>query len=387
MSEQMIIGEAIADKATFKWELKNFSEIFRTSEVSKKIESPKFKVLINDRVTEWTLVLYPKGSVKSSAKCSSLLVKCCSEIDTYVNMIFNFKSQKCIMNKNRQVIFDYNIFRQCTLMGAIYLNQEIVLGAKDASLFTGNLTIEWEIILDKTREYEEKMKNGKVEEFNDFKMLFKNEKLSDFTFLIKDANNSQHKLHAHKYILAKKSNVFAAMFRHDTLDNRNNHVHLEDISLNTMIHVLRYIYCGQIFFRDVSINFRVNSDFTQILDVLKVADKYALDGLKKECEDKVYSDLELENAIEVLAVADQCSATLKNKAMKLIVENIELLKKSEFNNLTKLRQEIVVEVFQNIASEVENLKCHNSSLEVRPRARRVTKRCRYYSDSDEITLS
>ena len=354
MSEQIpVVGAAKLEKATCKWEIKNFSKVFCSSnELSKKIQSPKFEVIINGRLTEWKLGL--ARYTDSKPNFATLYAKYCTEGEAYVNMSFTFV--RTINNKigtSAAIFIGYFVFRKDALST---IDVDVVSRNVDS------LTIVWEIILDKTRDYDEKIKNGRVEDFDfqDYSMLYNNKRLSDVILMVKDGE-SQGKFYAHKHILAKRSSVFKAMFRHQgMLENKTNKINIVDSSQRAMIHMLRYIYCD-VFVPHASYP---DEDFTEILEVLKVADKYALDVLKIACEIKICRNLKLEHAIKVLAVSDQCSntTTLKAQAVDLIANNVDILKGQEFETLTELHPQVVAEIFKQISSNVKETKRLNSSL-------------------------
>ena len=161
-------------------------------------------------------------------------------------------------------------------------------------------------------------------------------------------------LHAHKYILSKKSSVFCAMFRHDTIENRTGRIMIKDISIRAMKEVLRHIYTGNVPFCDENPS-----------DILMAADKYDLNILKEGCESRICDNLKLDNAIELLAVADQCQAPkLKTKAMKLIIDNADVIvEKPEFDTFANLHPLIVSDIFRRLAYKVKKLEYLNSQLQ------------------------
>ena len=130
-----------------------------------------------------------------------------------------------------------------------FIEYNYLFDNKEDLLPGDKLTLRCEIFLDKIEEYYEKIEKGRVEDFDDFGMLLFNEKLSDVTISVSDDNR---KFHAHKYVLAKKSEVFAAMFAHDMLENENNLVNIEDVPYKTMKSMLLYyIYIGKLLIFDI----------------------------------------------------------------------------------------------------------------------------------------
>jgi speckle-type POZ protein len=80
---------------------------------------------------------------------------------------------------------------------------------------------------------------------------------------------------AHKIILATRSEVFAAMFKHPTKENSNNQVKIEDIEPEVFDQLLRFIYTGRVSTATME---------SMVANLFIAADKYLLGELKKECE-------------------------------------------------------------------------------------------------------
>jgi len=75
----------------------------------------------------------------------------------------------------------------------------------------------------------------------DYESLLKSGKASDVDLIFGDKH-----LKAHKAILIARSPIFAAMFEHDTIENRTGKVKIEDIDQETFEELLHYIYSGKI---------------------------------------------------------------------------------------------------------------------------------------------
>ena len=80
---------------------------------------------------------------------------------------------------------------------------------------------------------------------------------------------------AHKIILATRSEVFAAMFKHPTKENSNNQVKIEDIEPEVFDQLLYFIYTGRVSTATME---------SMAANLFIAADKYLLGELKKECE-------------------------------------------------------------------------------------------------------
>ena len=75
--------------------------------------------------------------------------------------------------------------------------------------------------------------------------------------------------HCHKFMLARKSDVFDAMFSHEFSEKHDNKVVIEDLEAEAVLEMLRFIYQGKVQQME-----RVNKS------VLFAADKYNIVELK-----------------------------------------------------------------------------------------------------------
>ncbi|XP_065207183.1 speckle-type POZ protein B-like isoform X2 [Planococcus citri] len=97
---------------------------------------------------------------------------------------------------------------------------------------------------------------------------------------------------AHKLILSARSPVFAAMFKHNMLENQLNEVKISDINPEVFEEFLRFLYSDKI------------SDLRMARDLLVAAEKYNVDSLKLLCEEIMVRDLSAKNATDFLVLAD-----------------------------------------------------------------------------------
>ncbi|KFP78571.1 SPOP protein, partial [Atrichornis clamosus] len=112
----------------------------------------------------------------------------------------------------------------------------------------------------------------------------------------------------HKAILAARSPVFSAMFEHEMEESKKNRVEINDVEPEVFKEMMCFIYTGK------APNLDKMAD-----DLLAAADKYALERLKVMCEDALCSNLSVENAAEILILADLHSADqLKTQAVDFI---------------------------------------------------------------------
>jgi speckle-type POZ protein len=114
---------------------------------------------------------------------------------------------------------------------------------------------------------------------------------------------------AHKLILAARSEVFAAMFKHPMKENSTNQIKIEDIKPEVFQELLRFIYTGRVSSATME---------TMAVGLLIAANKYMLIGLKNKCENYLLHDMSPENCIELLLNSNllNSSEQLKKEAAK-----------------------------------------------------------------------
>jgi speckle-type POZ protein len=110
------------------------------------------------------------------------------------------------------------------------------------------------------------------------------------------------------FISIARSKVFAAMFSNKMLESSMNTVEIPDFDEEIVEGMLEYMYTGQ-----------VESLPEKAPDLLQIAEKYDLPGLKDECEHTMAENLSVETAAEVLLMAHLYSANvLKPKVIDFI---------------------------------------------------------------------
>ncbi|KAK0081949.1 hypothetical protein PV325_011344 [Microctonus aethiopoides] len=136
---------------------------------------------------------------------------------------------------------------------------------------------------------------------------------ADVKFIIDD-----REINAHKDILMARSEVFAAMFSHDMKYLNNNEVIIDDICADTFEIMMRYIY-----------NNYIHISNKDLIKLLYAADKYKIIDLKEKCAEKLWDNVDVENAIYVLMIADcyRLGALLK-KTQDFVWDNLAEVKNS-----------------------------------------------------------
>ncbi|XP_065203303.1 protein roadkill-like [Planococcus citri] len=154
---------------------------------------------------------------------------------------------------------------------------------------------------------------------HDFEKLFNDDDSSD---VIIDVNGKKYP--AHKIILAARSPVFKAMFKHDMKESRQNCVEIKDTDEKIFQEILRYIYTGKVEnLNDIA------------LELVLVAEKYDLAPLKNACLSALGALLSVETVVKILVLADLNDAQcLKAQAIEYIRANlIKVIKSGGWNDL------------------------------------------------------
>ncbi|XP_027351055.1 ARM REPEAT PROTEIN INTERACTING WITH ABF2-like [Abrus precatorius] len=119
-----------------------------------------------------------------------------------------------------------------------------------------------------------------------------NPNLSDVTFLVEGRS-----FYAHRDCLLS-SDIFRAMFDGGYRETEAKHIEIPNITWEVFELMMRYIYCGTV---------DVNLDIAQ--DLLKAADQYLLDDLKRICEYAISQDISVENVSLMYEMSEAFNAT------------------------------------------------------------------------------
>eukprot|EP00090_Calanus_glacialis_P013558 TRINITY_DN22222_c0_g1_i1.p1 TRINITY_DN22222_c0_g1~~TRINITY_DN22222_c0_g1_i1.p1 ORF type:complete len:374 (-),score=141.01 TRINITY_DN22222_c0_g1_i1:52-1173(-) len=170
----------------------------------------------------------------------------------------------------------------------------------------------------------------------DLSDAFKSTDFTDMTIIC-----DKREFHCHKFMLAARSEVFAAMLRHEFLEKQNSRVDVKEIDGETMELLLSHIYTGHVAdFKNVS-----------VVDLFKAADRYRLDHLKHMCEEELVNRVEASNAADILSLAHKYNAApLKSFALAMISRNVEeVMRTRGWKELILSDQGLLVEAFDSLA--------------------------------------
>lgn len=326
-------------KFSYSWTIHNYS--FCTEEKDQSFDSPTFSAGFNNEL-KWCLRLYPRGDVLDSSgnHLSVYLVLISSgksEVPTKINKLsilsaegeesyskVSEKVDKFVENKS----WGYPKFIKL----AILLNKENGLLPDDklTILCESTAALERINILELSCGLQFEVPEYKL--FEDLSSLFENQEFSDITLSV-----SGKDLRVHKAILAARSSVFAAMFKHKMLESEQSKVVITDMTYELLKEMLSYIYSGK------SPNLEKMAK-----DLLAAGDKYDLSGLKVMCETVLCFSMTVENAADLLVLADMhCAKRLKTQAIHFInAQAMNVIKTPAWKNMTSNYPQVIVEVFE-----------------------------------------
>ena len=275
-------------------------------QVRKVVVSPSFAA----HGVQWRISFYPKSETELDQEYCSIYLHSCS--DSEIKIYYEF----CILDQDNKIHFfrksNFQVFGKENQSWGYkrFMKNSVIMDNKNQILNDGKITILCKISTDsrEIREYEDEESIGEnsANESINYEKYFLNDMLSDVQFVVQE-----EVFHAHKFVLATQSEVFAAMFTHNMKENKESKVKIEDCNSEIFKEVLRYIYTGQ-----------VAGVETVVDDLLHIADKYMLQGLKLICENNLIKNLSNENIFDHLSIATKYNlSSLKKKAIKFIVSN------------------------------------------------------------------
>ncbi|MFS7888878.1 putative chromatin remodeling & transcription regulator BTB-POZ family [Helianthus anomalus] len=148
-----------------------------------------------------------------------------------------------------------------------------------------------------------------------------NPTLSDITFLIEGK-----RFYAHRICLLASSDAFRAMFDGGYKEKDAKDVVIPNIRWDVFELMMRYMYTGSV---------DVNLEIAQ--DLLRAADQYLLEGLKRLCEYTIAQDIRVDNVSLLYDLSEAFNAvSLKNACILFVLENFDKLhSKSWYGDLIK----------------------------------------------------
>ncbi|XP_068911771.1 BTB/POZ domain-containing protein 9-like isoform X2 [Tenebrio molitor] len=197
--------------------------------------------------------------------------------------------------------------------------------------------------------------------FEDTCSLYLNEKFSDVILVV-----DGEKLHAHKAILAARSEYFEALLYDGSQDLKQSELAIKDVSPQAFKQVLKFIYTGTI---------TITSHLGLILEVLVFAHKYSFKNLENSTIQKLKSVLNLKNICSIFNTANLYDLSdLKQACHTFMDQNaLEIVTSDCF---TELSQKSVIKLLERDTFSVPEIEIFKS----------VSKWCKVNDDVDGLVI-
>eukprot|EP01116_Phalansterium_solitarium_P013383 TRINITY_DN3073_c0_g2_i1.p1 TRINITY_DN3073_c0_g2~~TRINITY_DN3073_c0_g2_i1.p1 ORF type:complete len:371 (+),score=125.61 TRINITY_DN3073_c0_g2_i1:318-1430(+) len=331
-------------KGTVKWTLENYSciSLFYSDGF---VRSQQFSIGGHD----WSLKIYPDGyGSNKESRVSVFLSHDCAEPEENELFVAFRMLVNGVAVENDMIVHRYPAQKPGQDWGFGGARALSDLGIVDDQM---HIEVELEIFKEMlslpTRRHESDAHADAPSLSTDLGALLSGEQpppLSDVTFVF----GKRERLAAHKAILAARSPVFRSMFTLGMKESTSSEVKIGDTSRELFEEMLRVIYTG-----------RCRPEFLaeHTVDLLALADKYAVADLRRECEAVLFESVTRPTASSLLLVADtyHCDG-LKRKLLDFIAENFfDVVQTEEFKEITLSSPALVGEVHAALAAKVSTL--------------------------------
>ncbi|XP_028674833.1 speckle-type POZ protein [Erpetoichthys calabaricus] len=328
-------------KFSYMWTINNFS--FCREEMGEVIKSSTFSSGANDKL-KWCLRVNPKGLDEESKDYLSLylLLVSCPKSEVRAKFKFSILNAKGEETKAMESQRAYRFVQGKDWGFKKFIRRDFLLDEANGLLPDDKLTLfcEVSVVQDSVNiSGQNTMNMVKVPECrlaDELGGLWENSRFTDCSLCV-----AGQEFQAHKAILAARSPVFSAMFEHEMEESKKNRVEINDVEPEVFKEMMCFIYTGK------APNLDKMAD-----DLLAAADKYALERLKVMCEDALCSNLSVENAAEILILADLHSADqLKTQAVDFINYHAsDVMETSGWKSMVVSHPHLVAEAYRSLAS-------------------------------------
>ncbi|UYV63479.1 SPOPL, partial [Cordylochernes scorpioides] len=258
------------------WTVEDFST--RPEKNGEYITSSSF-TSENIKDLKWNLYIYPNGSKGNGSSVSAFLrTQNAKGLEDY----FKKEVEISILNKNKRMTSKTISTLNDELWFKDMIKREFLFEKAADLLPDDKLTLYCQVTLHQTSTTNivipitNPFKICNCGLMKDFDCLLESKEFSD---VILRAENNQE-IHAHKNILSARSSVFAAMFKNEMKEKKENCVDLCHIKYEILEQVIYYIYTDSC------------PKLSEMADkILPLADMYDLENLKIQCEKELITKL------------------------------------------------------------------------------------------------
>ena len=315
------------------WSIANFSTMMEMPN-GERLISGRFSFMVNDKQTSWKIECYPNGIEKQDAGFLSIYL---IYLPQFTELASRTKFTLSIVNKEGaksisddfEKVFDtddkyagderfvshedlQNVDLNLLPDDELTIHCAVTVYPEEEDQEDGDWKLETVVTSGTSRPLLSEVSRGDTEEQVSIAKCLEDSYIDgQFTDCVIICQGREFK--CHKVVLAGRSPVFNAMFTHDMEESRSGRIEIKDLDVDTMDSMLSYIYSGKIGHMDGKEGM-----------LLAAGEKYNLPGLKALCENVLSRDMNIDNVLDMLLVADlHKAANLKALALKFIVENAQ----------------------------------------------------------------
>jgi len=310
---------------TYAWTIEKFKKIAEEYPVNKTMHSEQFIIPLKKRNTVWRLKIYPSGRNSVDEGFVTVFLKDSGRIEpanVKAKVEFSVIDSSGQRVNIRSVDKEYKVLNHAFGFSK-FIRHTDLFDPLQLLLPDGNLTLHCTIrikvlafknvashpLCGLETEIETGIESEKRSSTFSTQMLglltSTRQNFSDVKIQCSDGV-----VDCHCALLAARSPVFKAMFSHSTKETESRLIHVEDMDKETCLKMLEYMYTGQLVTGNVD------------LKLLIVADKYNIEDLKEFCERQLMRNLDFDNLMETLIIADRHNCELlKQKALNVFSMN------------------------------------------------------------------
>ncbi|EDV20616.1 uncharacterized protein TRIADDRAFT_50945 [Trichoplax adhaerens] len=328
------------DRYTYLWKINNFS--YCREETGETLKSSTFTT--GPDKLEWCMRINPRGLDEESKDYLSMYLLLLYSNKKEIRAKFKFS----ILSRNEEEVRAMESQRAYRFVQGKdwgfkkFVRRDMLMDTSYGLLIDDHLTLfcEINVVSDPVtldgRFTAEEAEVPKCRLAQDLDQLFKTKKFADITF-----NIGKDQLKAHKAILAARSPVFDAMFKHCMEEQRQGTVDVSDIESDVFEEMIKFIYTGE----------EPERIDDLAAEILAAADKYDLQRLKSLCENSISNNLTVENAAKVLIIADMHnSEVLRQNVLEFINSHaLEIVETEGYQHLLKSYSHLITDAFRTLA--------------------------------------
>jgi len=281
---------------------------------------------------KWYIEVYPKGSRDNDFKYIEVLLGVERDgVDS--DVIPQFQIEYAYRFKQIGETKPFDMFSSPTyeachsteteVMESVYLKDTYLVGSVEDTAVKGFLIFEFAIKTDAVPEpqYQPSLSRQRQLFIDNLTSKDEDEAAGDVKLICDGKEFSCHKL-----LLTSQSPVFRAMFAHDSKENADNVVTIEDCSQQAVQEFLVFLYHAKL--RDDPFT---SAEVEIVIGLVHLASKYQMDLLLDSCKDLLLDIMDLDNAMKLMVVVKKYPemSEICDKVGCFMKKNISVIVKKE----------------------------------------------------------